>query len=124
MIATESEGHHGPSWASSQILPWFVVEPQNVEHHSVLDTYECSMDMNQVQTKLFDLQIVFPQPETQQYSEQDQALVPNNQQWQHIQETQIHLVPVGAKLTPDSHSLLSNFSTPTESVKPSVGDMT
>jgi hypothetical protein len=59
------------------------------------------MDMNQVQTKPFDLQTVFPQPETQQYSEQDQVLVPYSQQRQHIQATQIHLVPVGAKLTLD-----------------------
>jgi hypothetical protein len=101
VIATEGEGHRGPSWASSQILPWFVVDPQNAAHHFVLDRYDSSMDKNQVQTKPFDLQIVFPQPETRQYSEQDQVLVPYNQQRQHIQETQTRQVPVGAKLTLD-----------------------
>lgn len=101
VIAIESEAHHGPSWASSQILPWFVVEQQNAGHHSVLDRYDRSMDMNQVQTKPFDLQMVFPQPETQQYNGQDQALVPYSQQRQHTQETEIHLEHVGAKLTLD-----------------------
>lgn len=99
VIATETGVHHGSSWASSLILPCFVVEQQNAEHHSVPDRYDRSMDMSQVQTKPLDLQIVFPQLETQQHSKQDQALVPYNQQRQRIQETRIHLEPVGAKLT-------------------------
>jgi hypothetical protein len=33
-------------------------------------------------------------------------------------------VPVGAKLTLDWHSLLSNFSIPTKGVKPFLGDVT
>lgn len=92
VIATDSEGHHGPSLASSRILPCFVVEQQNAKHHSVLDRYDRSMDMSQVQTKPSTLQILFPQQVTPRYSKQDQALVPNNPQQQHIREIQIHLV--------------------------------
>lgn len=92
VIATDSEGYHGPSLASSRILPCFVVEQQNAKHHSVLDRYDRSMDMSQVQTKPSTLQILFPQQVTLQHSKQDQALVPNNPQQQHIREIQIHLV--------------------------------
>lgn len=120
VIATDSLGRHGPSWASSRILPWFVVEQQNAKHHSVLDRHDRSMGMSQVQTIPLDLQILFPQPLTQQHSKQDQVLVPYNQQRLHIQETQIHLGPVGAKLTLEWHNLLCNFAKPTEGVKPFV----
>lgn len=114
MIATDSEGHHGFSWASSRILPCFVVVQQNAKHHSVLDIYDRTTDMNQMQTKPSNLQILFPQSVTLPHSTQDQALVPNDQQRQHIQEPQIHLEPVVAKLIPEQRNLPSNFATPAE----------
>jgi len=122
VIATESEGHRGSSWASSRILPCFVVAQQNAKHHCVLDRYDRTMDMSQVRTKPSNLQILFPQSVTLTHSTQDQALVPNNQQRQHIQEPQIHLEPVGAKLIPEQHNLPGNFATPAEGVKPFLGD--
>lgn len=123
VFATESEGHRGFSWASSHIHPCFVVAQQNAKHHSVLDRYDRTTDMSQMQTKPSNLQILFPQSVTLPHSTQDQPLVPNNQQRQHIQEPQIPREPVAAKLIPEQHNLPSNFATPAQVVKPFSGDM-
>lgn len=117
MFAADSEGHREFSSASSRIHPCFVVAQQNAKHHSVLDRYDMTTDMSQMQTKPSNLQILFPQSVTQPHSTQDQPLVPNTQQRQHIQEPQIPLEPVAAKLIPEQHNLPSSFATPAHVVK-------